>query len=124
MATAFAYWAFGIAALVVALFLAWALYRLARTLYAVEDLVMTTTEEMRETLPEVRQSIGNVNDITAGVNVGLRVAGAGATRFGADLRIRLRRPAIAAAAFGTGLRAGLASLVRSYVGGESIGERR
>jgi hypothetical protein len=124
LATAFAYWAFGVAALLVALFLAWALYRLARTLYAVEDLLMTTTEEMRETLPEVRQSIGNVNDITAGVNVGMRVAGAGVSRLGADIRVRLQGPAISAAAFGTGLRAGAASLWRSYVGGDSSGEQR
>src|SRR5437773_936423 len=49
--------AFGVAALVVALALAAVLVRLRGTLGAVEALLDTTNEEMKETLPEVRQTI-------------------------------------------------------------------
>ena len=73
----FMWLAFGVAALLVALALAAVLFRLRGTLGAVEELLHTTNEEMKETLPEVRQTIGNINDITAGVNVGLRTAGGG-----------------------------------------------
>ena len=63
----FMWLAFGVAALLVALALAAVLFRLRGTLGAVEELLITTNEELKETLPEVRQTIGNVNDITAGV---------------------------------------------------------
>ena len=119
----FAYFGLGVLALVVALFLAWVLYRLARTLRAVEDLVMTTTDEMRDTLPEVRESLHNVNDIAAGVNIGLTAVGSGAERLGGGLRERLRGPVNAAAAVSFGLSVAAASLWRSYFGGEP-GERR
>ena len=76
------WFAIGLASLLVALALCLALLRVARTLAAMEDLLLTANEEMRETLPEVRGSLGNVNDITAGVNVALRTAGSGATRLG------------------------------------------
>ncbi len=76
------WFAIGLASLLVALALCLALLRAARTLAAMEDLLLTANEEMRETLPEVRGSLGNVNDITAGVNVALRTAGSGATRLG------------------------------------------
>ncbi len=78
----FMWFAIGLASLLVALALCLALLRAARTLAALEDLLLTANEEMRETLPEVRGSLGNVNDITAGVNVALRTAGSGATRLG------------------------------------------
>src|ERR1700738_3346769 len=82
-AQSFMWFAFGVAALLVALALAAVLIRLRGTLGAVEELLDTTNEEMKETLPEVRQTIGNVNDITAGLNVGLRTAGGGAAGGGA-----------------------------------------
>ena len=107
----FAFISLGILALVLALFLAWTLYRLTRTLAAVEELVMTTTEEMRETLPEVRQSIGNVNDITAGVNVGLRSVGGGAMELSGRLKI-------GAAAAAHGVKVGAAALWRSMQEGD------
>ena len=69
--------AFGISALNVALALAAALFRLRGTLGAMQELLDTTSDEMKETLPEVRETIGNVNDIATGVNVGLRTAGRG-----------------------------------------------
>src|SRR2546430_17506067 len=68
----------GVAALLVAIALFFVLFRLRGTLGAVQELLDTTSDEMKETLPEVRQTIGNVNDITSGVNVGLRTAGKGA----------------------------------------------
>src|SRR2546430_17389436 len=69
--------AFGISALIVALALAAVLFRLRGTLGAMEELLDTTSDEMKETLPEVRETIGNVNDIAMGVNVGLWTAGRG-----------------------------------------------
>jgi uncharacterized protein YoxC len=113
LAEGFAFLALGILALVLALFLGWALYRLTRTLAAVEELVVTTTEEMRETLPEVRESLGNVNDITAGVNVGLRTLGSGAAEMSGRLGVSLRGPAKAAAAAAHGVKVGAATLWRS-----------
>ena len=114
----FSLFALGILALVLAVFLAWVLYRVTRTLTAVEELVVTTTEEMRETLPEVRQSLGNVNDITAGVNVGLRTVGSGAAEMSGRLRGSLQGPANAAAAAAHGVKVGAATLWRSLLEGE------
>jgi hypothetical protein len=76
----FMWFAIGLASLLLALAACLALLRAARTLAAMEDLLLTVNEEMRETLPEVRGSLGNVNDITAGVNVALKTAGSGAAR--------------------------------------------
>ncbi len=114
----FAFIALGILALVLALFLAWVLYRLTRTLAAVEELVVTTTEEIRETLPEVRDTLGNVNDITAGVNVGLRTVGTGAADISGRLKVSLRGPANAAAAAAHGVKVGAATLWRSMLEGD------
>ncbi|HEY8681491.1 MAG TPA: DUF948 domain-containing protein [Candidatus Dormibacteraeota bacterium] len=98
--------------------MAWALYRLTRTLAAVEELVVTTTEEMRETLPEVRESLGHVNDITAGVNVGLRTVGTGAAEMSGRLRVSLNGPVKAAAAAAHGVKVGAASLWRTLLEGD------
>lgn len=76
----------GVSALVVALCLGWLLLRFGRTLSRVEELLETTTEGLQETLPEMRQTLGNVNDITAGVNTGLGIAAHGASRAGDGLR--------------------------------------
>ena len=122
----FAFLALGILAMVLAIFMAWVLYRVTRTLTAVEDLVVTTTEEMRETLPEVRESLGHVNDITAGVNVGLRTVGSGAAEMSDRLRISLKGPANAAAAAAHGVKVGAATLWRSLLEGpegDEYGER-
>jgi hypothetical protein len=53
----FMWLAFGVAALLVALALAAVLIRLRGTLGAVEELLETTNEELKETLPEVRQTM-------------------------------------------------------------------
>jgi len=50
--------AFGVASLLVALALAAVLIRVRGTLGSVEELLDTTNEELKETLPEVRQTIG------------------------------------------------------------------
>jgi uncharacterized protein YoxC len=118
LAEGFAFFTLGILAIVLALFLAWALYRLTRTLTAVEELVVTTTEEMRETLPEVRESLGHVNDITAGVNVGLRTVGTGAAEMSGRLRVSLNGPVKAAAAAAHGVKVGAASLWRTLLEGD------
>ena len=98
--------AFGVSALIVALALVAVLFRLRGTLGAVQELLDTTSDEMKETLPEVRQTIGNVNDITAGVNVGLRTAGKGAQAIGRT---------VSSAAHGA--KVASQSLVRSFLGG-------
>jgi len=121
LAQNFAFVALGILALVVAFFLAGVLIRLTRTLTAVEELVVTTTEEMRETLPEVRQSIGNVNDITAGVNVGLRTVGSGVSEVGDRVGEQLRAPVASADATLYGFRVGAATLWRSLSKGDRHG---
>lgn len=117
----FAFIGLGLLALVTAFFLAGVLVRLTRTLAAVEDLVLTTTEEMRETLPELRQSIGHVNDITAGVNVGLRTVGAGAGDVADRVSGQLQKPARSAAAAVHGFKVGASALWRSYSGGDRYG---
>jgi hypothetical protein len=98
--------AFGVAALVVALALAGVLMRLRGTLGAVQELLDTTNDEMKEMLPEVRQTIGNVNDITAGVNVGLRTGGRGAAAFGRGVSAAVH-----------GMKVAGQSLIRSVFGG-------
>jgi hypothetical protein len=76
----FLYLAAGLAVLAVALFLCIALHRLARALAALEETLMTTDEAIQEVTPELRDSLSSANDIAAGVNVALRVAGEGANR--------------------------------------------
>jgi len=79
---------------------------------------VTTTEEMRETLPEVREGLGHVNDITAGVNVGLRTVGSSASEMSGRLRTSLKGPANAAAAAAHGVKVGAATLWRSLLEGD------
>jgi hypothetical protein len=106
----FLYFAGGLAVLLVALFLCLALYRLARALRALEETLMTTDEAIREVVPEMRDGLGNVNDITAGVNVALRTAGDGASRLTV---VAARQGPRASAAF-YGLRVAAGSLWRSF----------
>jgi uncharacterized protein YoxC len=98
--------AFGISALIVALALAAVLFRLRGTLGAMQELLDTTSDEMKETLPELRETIGNVNDIALGVNIGLRTAGKGAQAIGRT---------VSSAAHGA--KVASQSLVRSFLGG-------
>ncbi len=90
------------------------LVRLSRVLRALEEALVTATDEMRETLPEVREGLGNVNDIAAGVNVALRVTGSGAQRFGGNVQLTMRRLGWGLRAAVYGMRVGAGSLASSY----------
>jgi hypothetical protein len=105
----FLYVASGFAVLLVAVFASYALWRLGRTLARLEETLMTADEALREVVPEVRDGLGNVNDITAGVNVALRTAGVGATR----LTVAAGRSSDRASAAVYGVRVAAGSLWRS-----------
>ncbi len=98
--------AFGVAALIVALALGAVLIRLRGTLGAWEGMLDPTNEGMNGTRPEVRQTIENVNDITSGVNVGLRTGGRGLAAVGRGISSAVH-----------GARVAGQSLVRSVKGG-------
>ncbi len=106
----FLYFAGGLAALVVALFACYALYRLGRTLARLEETLLTADEALREVIPEVRDGLGNVNDITAGVNVALRTTGVGAVR----VTEAAARSSVRASATLHGVRVAAGSLWRSF----------
>lgn len=106
----FLYFAGGLAALLVALFACYALYRLGRTLARLEETLLTADEAIREVIPEVRDGLGNVNDIAAGVNVAVRAAGGGAVR----LTEVASRSSDRAAATAYGVRVAARSLWRSF----------
>ena len=99
----FLWFALGAGALLVALALTALLMRLRRTLRVLEEVLLTANEEMTETLPELRDSLENVNQITAGVNTALQVGGAAAVSSSRSLR---------AGIYGLGI--GVRSLWRSY----------
>jgi hypothetical protein len=115
----FLYFAGGLAALLVALFVCYALYRLGRTLARLEETLLTAEEAIREVVPEVRDGLGNVNDITAGVNVALRTAGVGANR----LTEAAARSSGRASAAAYGVRVAAGSLWRSFAGPNGRGGR-
>jgi hypothetical protein len=108
--------ALGISALLVAIFVCLVLLRLNRTLAVLEETLTTADEAMREMVPEVRGSLGNVNDITAGVNVALRSAGVGASRLTDGLGERASSSARGASATLYGARVAARSLWQSYAG--------
>jgi hypothetical protein len=108
----FLYLAGGLAVLVVALFLCVTLYRAGRALAALEETLVTADEAIREVIPEVRDSLGNVNDITAGVNVALRTAGVGANQ----LTQVAARSSVRASATLYGVKVAAGSLWRNFNG--------
>ena len=108
----FLYFAGGLAVLLVALFACYALYRLGRTLARLEETLLTADEALKEVIPEVRDGLGNVNDIAVGVNVALRTAGVGATR----LTEAAGRSSDRASATLYGVRIAAGSLWRSFTG--------
>ena len=114
MAQSILLWIAVVAVFFIALFGIGVLLRLSRVLRALEEALVTATEEMRETLPEVREGLGNVNDIAAGVNVALKVTGSGAQRFGGNAQLTLRRLRWGLEAAVYGVRAGAGSLASSY----------
>jgi hypothetical protein len=113
----------GVSALLVALSVCLVMLRLNRTLAVMEETLLTADAAMRELVPEVRGSLGNVNDIAAGVNVALRSASAGASRLSDGLGDRASSSARGASATLYGARVAARSLWRSYAGrpGETEG---
>jgi uncharacterized protein YoxC len=109
----FVWFAVGLGVLLIALCLCSLLLRLHRTLGDLERILETADESLRELVPEVRGSLGNVNDITAGVNLALRVAGSGAGRVGTQFGKHATGAAQTASAAIHGLGASLQSLWRS-----------
>lgn len=98
----------GVAALLTALVVSLTLIRLRRTLAILEITLLRIEESMTQVVPEVRGSLGNVTEITTGVNVALQVAGQGANRLGAEAREaagRSRR-SVSATLYGVGVAAG------------------
>lgn len=104
----------GLCALLVTIALCLALLRLHRTLAVLEETLQTADEAMRELVPEVRGSLGNVNDITAALNVILRSAGLGASRLTDGLSERAANSARDASATLYGVQVAARSLWRSY----------
>jgi uncharacterized protein YoxC len=104
----------GLCALLVTIALCLALLRLHRTLAVLEETLQTADEAMRELVPEVRGSLGNVNDITAALNVILRSAGLGATRLTDSLGERASSSARGASATLYGVQVAARSLWQSY----------
>ena len=113
----------GVSALLVALSVCLVMLRLNRTLAVMEETLLTADAAMRELVPEVRGSLGNVNDIAAGVNVALRSASVGASRLSDELGERASSSARGASATLYGARVAARSLWRSYTGqpGETEG---
>lgn len=108
----FLYIAGGVAALLVAAFLSFALYRLARVLKALEDTLLISDEAILQLVPEVRDSLGSVNDIAGGVNVLLRTAGQGANK----LTQVAAHSSVEARSTLHGVKVGARSFLRSFSG--------
>jgi uncharacterized protein YoxC len=104
----------GLCALLVTIALCLALLRLHRTLAVLEETLQTADEGMRELVPEVKGSLGNVNDITAALNVILRSAGLGASRLTDGLGERASSSMKDASATIYGVQVAARSLWRSY----------
>ncbi|MGH7910813.1 MAG: hypothetical protein ACREOV_03750 [Candidatus Dormibacteraceae bacterium] len=98
--------ALGVAALLVAVALCSVLLRLHRTLGMMERTLETADEAIREVAPEMRGSLGNVNDIAAGVNLALRSAGTGAGRLSGEVSTVAQSASLTAAAAAHGARVG------------------
>jgi hypothetical protein len=106
----------GVSSLVVALVLCLVLLRMHRTLAVLEETLMTADAAMRELVPEVRGSLGNINDLTAALNVVLRSAGMGAARLTDGVGERATNSARGASATLYGVGVAARSLWRSYAG--------
>lgn len=105
--------ALGVAALVVALTVCSVLLRLRRTLGVMERTLETADEAMRELVPEMRGTLGNANDIAAGVNLALRSANAGAGRLTGEVTSVAQDASRNAAVAAHGARAGWLAFWRS-----------
>jgi hypothetical protein len=112
----FLWLALGIGALLVAVSLCTVLLRLHRTLGVLEQTLETADESLREVTPEVRGALGNVNDITAGVNLALRSAETGANRLGSGLNDTAHDATLEASAAAHGASVGWRTFWRSLRG--------
>ena len=115
--------ALGIGSLLVALTLCLVLLRLNRTLAVVEETLMTADEAMKELVPDVKATLGNMNEITAAVNVGLRAAGSGTARLGVDLGERTARSGRGLKAAMFGARVAIATLLNSSEKPEAVSRK-
>ena len=104
----------GVSSLLVALVLCLVLLRMHRTLAVLEETLMTADAAMRELVPEVRGSLGNINDLSAALNVLLRSAGTGAARITDGVGEKASSSARDASAALYGVGAAARSLWRSY----------
>jgi uncharacterized protein YoxC len=105
--------ALGVAALLVALTLCSVLLRMHRTLGVMERTLETADEAMQELVPEMRGSLGNVNDIAAGVNLALRTAETGAGRVSGEVSTVAQSASLSAAATAHGVRVGWVAFWRN-----------
>src|SRR5579875_3389616 len=106
----FLWLALGISSLLEAAALCLVLRRLHRVLVVLEDTLLAADEAIREVTPEVRDSLGNVSDITEGVNLALQVGGAGAARLGRVTAASWREASLSTLAALHGVRVGVRSL--------------
>ncbi|MFZ0215380.1 MAG: hypothetical protein WAM30_05500, partial [Candidatus Dormiibacterota bacterium] len=83
------------------------------TLGVMERTLQSADEALQEVVPEMRSSLGNVNDITAGVNLALRSANTGAGRLGTSANAAAQDAALSAAAAAHGAQVGWRAFVRS-----------
>ncbi|HZU18313.1 MAG TPA: hypothetical protein VFD01_17140 [Candidatus Dormibacteraeota bacterium] len=113
----FLWLALGVGALLVAVALCLVLRRLYRVLVVLEDTLLAADEAIREVTPEVRDGLGNVNEIAGGVNLALRAGGAGAARLGRAAAASYHEGSLSALAALHGLKVGVRSLVRALLAG-------
>jgi hypothetical protein len=106
----------GVCSILVALVLCLVLLRLHRTLAVLEETLMTADAAMRELVPEVRGSIGNVNDLAAALNVLVRSASTGAAMLTDSVGERASISARGASATLYGVGVAARSLWHSYAG--------
>ena len=113
----FLWLALGIGSLLVAAALCLVLRRLHRVLVVLEDTLLAADEAIREVTPEVRDGLGNVNDIAGGVNLALRVGGEGAVRLGRAAATSYHEASLSTRAALHGMKVGVRSLVRTLLAG-------
>ncbi|HUZ89295.1 MAG TPA: hypothetical protein VMU49_05655 [Candidatus Acidoferrales bacterium] len=119
----FLWFALGLGALLVALALCALILRLIRTLGALEASLLMVDEAVREMVPELKSTLGNVNGIASGLNVAVRGASLGAARLTEAVDLGLGRASrqLRATAHGAGVTA--RSLLRAlHIGNEGGGD--
>ncbi|HLH70404.1 MAG TPA: hypothetical protein VKY90_15650 [Candidatus Dormibacteraeota bacterium] len=113
----FLWLALGISSLLVAAALCLVLRRLHRVLVVLEDTLLAADEAIREVTPEVRDSLGNVNDITGGVSLALQIGGEGVARLGRATAASWQEASRSTLAALHGVKVGVRSLARALLAG-------